>query len=636
MIQSETIDEVKNRIDIVEVVGDFVSLKRKGQNMWACCPFHNEKSPSFSVSPVKGFYKCFGCGKSGDAIDFVMEVEKLNYVESIKFLAKKYGIEIQEKELTDDQAQKQSERESLYIILNAAKDYFANTLWDSTEGRAIGLGYFQERKMTDAILKKFELGFVKDEWNGFYTHATKKGHSEEMLEKAGLLIVKENKKYDRFRGRIIFPIHNAQGRVVGFGARALKKDDKPKYINSPETAVYVKNQVLYGLFQAKQAIRMAENCFLVEGYTDVTSLHEVGIENVVASSGTSLTEGQIKLIQRFSPTITVLYDGDMAGIKASLRGIDMILAQGLNVKMVLLPEGEDPDSYSKALGSEAFKQYLEDKKEDFIHFKANLLAKEAEKDPIKKAESIREIVSSIAVIPDAIKRSVYIKEAGDLLVIEEQVLIGELNKILRKNAKSPSNYNSEEVILTPVQPVEQELAWDPVEIIKFQEQESIRLLLEYSHVELDKETSLQSYLLNELEDVEFLSPTHAEIFNKYRDELAKGNTATIDYFIKNGSTEVRRTVIDIISKKVELSPNWKDKYKIFVPDESEKSHLERIALTNILRLKQRVVRRILEDNIERLKTAKNEEEQTEIQKIHAELKNTETEIASLLGNVILK
>ncbi len=636
MIPSHTVDEIKNRIDIVEVVGDFVSLKRKGQNMWACCPFHNEKSPSFSVSPVKGFYKCFGCGKSGDALDFVMEMEKLNYVESLKFLAKKYGIEVQEKELTDDQAQQQSERESLYIILNAAKDYFTSTLWDSQEGRAIGLSYFQERKMTDAILKKFELGFVKDEWDGFYTHALKNGHTEEMLEKAGLLIIKENKKYDRFRGRVIFPIHNVSGRVVGFGARALKKDDKPKYINSPETSVYVKNQVLYGMFQAKQAIRMAENCYLVEGYTDVTSLHEVGIENVVASSGTSLTEGQIKLIQRFSPTITVLYDGDMAGIKASLRGIDMILGQGLNVKMVLLPEGEDPDSYSKLLGSEAFQKYLEDKKEDFIHFKANLLAQEAEKDPIKKADSIKEIVSSIAVIPDAIKRSVYIKEAGDLLQIEEQILIGELNKILRKNLKSSKFVKLAEDEVLPIQPKEQEVSWDTSEIIKYQEQESIRLLLEYAHVELNQETSLQSYLLNELEDVEFLSETHAEIFNKFREELGKGNTATIDYFIKNGSPEVRRTVIDIISKKRDISSKWKDKYKIFVPNESEKLHLERTALTNILRLKQRVVRRMLEDNIERLKTASNETEQTEIQQIHAELKNTEAEIASLLGNVILK
>ncbi|MCF6360957.1 MAG: DNA primase [Cyclobacteriaceae bacterium] len=636
MIPSHTVDEIKNRIDIVEVVSDFVSLKRKGQSMWACCPFHNEKSPSFSVSPVKGFYKCFGCGKSGDALDFVMEMEKLNYVESLKFLAKKYGIEVQEKELTDDQAQQQSERESLYIVLNAAKEYFTSTLWDSQEGRAIGLSYFQERKMTDAILKKFELGFVKDEWDGFYTHALKNGHTEEMLEKAGLLIVKENKKYDRFRGRVIFPIHNVSGRVVGFGARALKKDDKPKYINSPETSVYVKNQVLYGMFQAKQAIRMAENCFLVEGYTDVTSLHEVGIENVVASSGTSLTEGQIKLIQRFSPTITVLYDGDMAGIKASLRGIDMILAQGLNVKMVLLPEGEDPDSYSKALGAEKFKQYLEDKKEDFIHFKANLLAQEAEKDPIKKAESIKEIVSSIAAIPDAIKRTVYIKEAGDLLQIEEQVLIGELNKILRKKTKSSNYSKTEEAVPVTLQPSEQEAIWDPIEIIKYQEQESIRLLLEYAHVELDQETSLQSYLLNELEDVEFLSEIHAEIFNKFREELGKGNTATIDYFIKNGSPEVRRTVIDIISKKRDISSKWKDKHKIFVPEESEKSHLERTALTNILRLKQRVVRKMLEDNIERLKSVSNETEQTEIQQIHSELKKTETEIASLLGNVILK
>lgn len=637
MIQDQTIDEIKNRIDIVEVIGDFVSLKRKGQNMWACCPFHNEKSPSFSVSAAKGFYKCFGCGKAGDTIDFVMEMEKLNYVESLKFLAKKYGIEVQEEELTDDQAQQQSERESLHILLNAAKEFFENTLWDSPEGRSIGLSYFQERKMSDAILKKFELGFVKDEWDGFYKHALKNGHTEDMLEKAGLLIVKGEKKYDRFRGRVIFPIHNVSGRVVGFGARALKKDDKPKYINSPETAIYVKNQILYGLYQAKQAIRMTENCYLVEGYTDVTSLHEVGIENVVASSGTSLTEGQIKLIQRFSPTITVLYDGDMAGIKASLRGIDMILEQGLNVKMVLLPEGEDPDSYSKALGADSFKQYLEDKKEDFIHFKANLLAKEAEKDPIKKAESIREIVSSIAVIPDAIKRTVYIKEAGDLLQIEEQVLVGELNKILRKKSKT-SNYKEPEQVtdVQVVPPQEQEVNWDPKEIIKYQERESIRLLLEYAHIELDKETSLQSYLLNELEDISFLSEVHAEIFNKFKEELGNGNTATIDYFIKNGSPEVRKTVIDIISQKRDVSPKWTDKYKIIIPEESDKIHLERIALTNILRLKQRVVRKMLEDNIDRLKSTTLEEEQTEIQQIHAELKRTETEIALQLGNVILK
>ena len=636
MIPSHTIDEIKNRVDIVDVVGDFVSLKRKGQNMWACCPFHNEKSPSFSVSPAKGFYKCFGCGKAGDAIDFVMEVEKLTYVESLKFLAKKYGIEVQEEELTDDQVQQQSERESLYILLNAAKEYFENQLWETNEGRSIGLGYFQERKMADAILKKFELGFVKDEWGGFMQYALKKGHNEEMLDKAGLIVVKAEKKYDRFRGRIIFPIHNVAGRVVGFGARALKKDDKPKYINSPETAIYVKNQILYGLYQAKQAIRLAENCYLVEGYTDVTSLHEVGIENVVASSGTSLTEGQIKLIQRFSPTITVLYDGDMAGIKASLRGIDMILAQGLNVKMVLLPEGEDPDSYSKSLGTEAFKAYLEDKKEDFIHFKANLLAKEAEKDPIKKAESIKEIVSSIAVIPDGIKRSVYIKEAGDLLQIEEQVLIGELNKILKNKSKSFKNISSQEVETQEVKIVEQEVSWDTKDLIIYQERESIRLLLEYAPVELETDMSLQSYLINELEEMTFLSETHAEIFNVFKEHLSNGKALTIDYFIKNSSSQVRQTVIDIISHKHEVSAKWTDKYKIIVPNEKDKLHLEQSALTNVLRLKQRVVRKLLEDNIEKLKSATLEAEQTEIQQIHAELKRMESEIALQLGNVILK
>ncbi|MCB0496460.1 MAG: DNA primase [Cyclobacteriaceae bacterium] len=636
MIPQQTIDEIKNRIDIVEVVGDFVSLKRKGQNMWACCPFHNEKTPSFSVSPAKGFYKCFGCGKAGDAIDFVMEVEKLNYAESLKYLAKKYGIEVKEEELTDDEAQQQSERESLYILLGAAKEYYENQLWETNEGRSIGLGYFKERKMSDAILKKFELGYSQDVWDGFMQHALKNGHTEEMLEKAGLIIVKAEKKYDRFRGRVIFPILNVSGRVVGFGARALKKDDKPKYINSPETVVYVKNQILYGLYQAKQAIRTAENCYLVEGYTDVTSLHEAGIENVVASSGTSLTEGQIKLIQRFSPTVTVLYDGDMAGIKASLRGIDMILEQGLNVRIVLLPEGEDPDSYSKKLGSESFKTFLNENSQDFIHFKTGLLAREASNDPIKKADSIKEIVASIGVIPDSIKRSVYLKEASGLLEIEEQVLVGELNKIIRNKAKKTKFQEDTHEEATQLQSLEQEVSWDPKEIIKYQEQESIRLLLEYAHVELDQETSLQTYLLNELEDVTFFSDIHTEILNKFREELAEGRTATVDYFVKFGRPEVRKAVIDIISQKHEVSPKWGNKYKIFIPSEKDKLHLEHSALTNVLRLKQRVVRKLLEDNIERLKSATSEEEQTEIQRIHAELKRTEAEIASQLGNVILK
>lgn len=636
MIPQHTIDEIKSRIDIVEVVGDFVSLKRKGQNMMACCPFHNEKTPSFSVSPSKGFYKCFGCGKGGDAIDFIMEIEKLNYVESLKYLAKKYSIEVKEEELTDDEAQEQSERESLYILLNAAKEYFENQLWETNEGRSIGLSYFKERKMSDAILKKFELGYSQDAWDEFMKYALTHGHTEEMLEKAGLIIVKGDKKYDRFRGRVIFPIHNISGRVVGYGARALKKDDKPKYINSPETAVYVKNQVLYGLYQAKQAIRTAENCYLVEGYTDVTSLHEVGIENVVASSGTSLTEGQIKLIQRFSPSVTVLYDGDMAGIKASLRGIDMILEQGLNVRMVLLPEGEDPDSYSKSLGSEAFRKYLEKNTQDFIHFKTNLLAREASNDPIKKADSIKEIVASIGMIPDSIKRSVYIKEASGLLQIEEQVLIGELNKSIRSklNKKPRQNETLPEPKETSI--AEQETSWDPRELIKYQERESIRLLLEYAPMEIDQETSLQSYLLNELDDVTFHSEIHAEIINKFREELAEGRTATVDYFVKYGKPEVRKAVIDIISQKHEVSSKWVDKYKIFIPSEKDKLHLEHSALTNVLRLKQRMVRKLLEDNIERLKSATNEEQQTEIQQIHAELKRTEAEIASQLGNVILK
>ncbi len=376
MIPDSTIAEIKNRIDIEEVVSDFVSLKRKGQNLWACCPFHNEKTPSFSVSPAKGFYKCFGCGKGGDSIDFVMEAEKLNYLEAIKYLAKKYGIEIKEEELSEDELKEQSERESLYIVLNFAKEYFVKSLNSSTEGKSIGLSYFKERDIAEEILQKFELGYTLDKWDGLLTAAKEAGHSVELLEKAGLIIPKDDRFYDRFRGRVVFPVHNVSGRVVAFGARALKKDDKPKYINSPETPVYHKSQVLYGLFQAKQAIRQQENCYLVEGYTDVTRLHQIEIENVVASSGTSLTTDQIRLIKRYTPNITILYDGDEAGLKASFRGIDMILEQGMNVKVVMFPAGEDPDSFVRSHRSIEVEEFLASNSKDFIQFKTNILLKE--------------------------------------------------------------------------------------------------------------------------------------------------------------------------------------------------------------------------------------------------------------------
>lgn len=641
MIPDNTIAEIKHRIDIEEVVADFVSLKRKGQNLWACCPFHNEKTASFSVSPAKGFYKCFGCGRGGDSIDFVMEVEKLNYLEALKYLAKKYGIEIKEEELSVDELKEQSERESLYIVLNFAKEYFKQSLTNSPEGKSIGLSYFKERDIDDSILQKFELGYALDKWDGLLIAAKEAGHNPDLLEKAGLIIPKDDRYYDRFRGRVVFPVHNVTGRVVAFGARALKKDDKPKYINSPETPVYHKSQLLYGLYQAKQAVRQQENCYLVEGYTDVTRLHQIGIENVVASSGTSLTIEQVQLVGRFSKQLTVLFDGDAAGLQASLRGVDIILANGLDVKVVLFPEGHDPDSYAQELGANEFKLFLEEKAQDFIHFRLNLLAEQAGNDPLKKAAAIKDVVGSIAQIPDQVKRTVYLKEASNILQMEERVLIGEMNKVLLKASKTRSASPEYLEPLDTSAPAQEKSdgpasSFDINTLIAFQERESIRLLLKYGFNELEEGKRLHQYLFHELEEIEFFDPIHAQIIDEFKSLLSTDKVVNAQHFIENGSPEVRKMVIDLVHERHQVSTLWHDKYKIRIPLETESDKLEQVAYTNVLRLKQRVVRKLIEGNLEKLKEARTNDEQDQMQQIHQELKLTELEIADRLGNVILK
>ena len=436
-ISKETIQRIQDQADVLEVVSDFVSLKKKGANWMACCPFHDEKTPSFTVSPSKGIYKCFGCGRGGDAISFVMEIESASYPEALRYLANKYGIEIQEDEkLTDEERAQQTERESILILLDYAAKYFEEMLHQHDEGKALGMSYFKERGFLPKTLETFHLGYSLAAWDGFTKVALKKGYSKELLQKAGLTIIKDDKKFfDRFRERVIFPIHNVSGKTIAFGARLLKKDKKQaKYLNSPETLVYHKSKVLYGIYQAKKTIRDQDECYLVEGYTDVISLHQGDIQNVVASSGTALTKEQIKLIRRFTNNITVLYDGDSAGIKASLRGVDLILEEDLNVRIVALPDGEDPDSYLKELGPTAFQKYLSEHKEDFITFKTQLYAQEAKDDPIKKAEMIREVVGSIMKIPDEIKRRVYFQSCSAMLGIDEATLIQEGNQLLKSKA----------------------------------------------------------------------------------------------------------------------------------------------------------------------------------------------------------
>jgi DNA primase len=639
LISKKTIQDVQDRVDIEDIVSDFVTLKRKGSGkyLWACCPFHDEKTPSFSVTPDRGIYKCFGCGKAGDSINFVMDHDGLNYAEAIRHLATRYGIEIIEDEQTDDQLAEQNERDSLYIVLNYAQEYFKDLLKNSDEGKSIGLSYFMERGFTTQTIDKFELGYSTDAWDGFLKDALANSYNEDILEKAGLIVRKEgDKKYDRFRGRVIFPIHNVTGKVVAFGARTLKKDDKPKYLNSPESDVYHKSKILYGLYQAKNAIRHDDNCYLVEGYTDVISLHQSDVENVVSSSGTSLTAEQIKLISRFSQNITVLFDGDAAGIRASLRGIDMILEAGMNVRVVVFPEGDDPDSYSRKLGTSAFKAYLTDNVVDFISFKTGLYAEESAKDPLKKAQSIKEIVSTIAKIPDGIKRAVYIKESSKLLEMDESVLVAELNKILisdrRKGDKqrieeSAGEHLLEELISdTAVEEIDQN------KLIRIQERESIRLLINYGFNDLEDEYKLSDYLLEELEEVEFITPLYLEIFNIFKMKLVEGQVIDSNYLLANGTKHVKNEVISLMTERWEISPNWKEKFHIHIPHENEL--LETVVFTNVARLKFRVIQKLITENLIKMKKATEEGEQDQLFRIHSELKKSEIELAKVLGIVV--
>ena len=434
MITQKTIGEIFETAKIEEVVGDFVNLRRRGVNMIGLCPFHNEKTPSFTVSPNKGIYKCFGCGKGGNSVNFMMEHEQFSYPEALRYLAKKYGIKVDEKQLTPEQDLERQRKDSLFIINDFAVDYYHKNLMSSDIGKSVGLSYFKQRGFREDTIKKFQLGFAFDKNDHLTLTMVNKGYNLDLLKEVGL-----TSKYGRdfFRNRVQFPIHNLSGKVIGFGGRILVTDKKqPKYLNSPETDIYNKSRVLYGIYFAKKAIRKEDNCFLVEGYTDVISLSQAGIENVVSSSGTSLTVGQIQLIKRNTPNITILYDGDAAGIKAALRGLDLVLEQDMNVKVVLLPEGEDPDSFVQSVGTEQFKKYIKEKSADFILFKTNLLLAETANDPIKRAALIKDIVGSIARIPDPIKRSVYVRECASLMEISEQILVDEANKEVMRLVKN--------------------------------------------------------------------------------------------------------------------------------------------------------------------------------------------------------
>ena len=447
MIDQPTIDRILDAANIVDVVSEFVTLRKRGINYVGLCPFHSDKSPSFYVSPAKNICKCFACGEGGTAVHFIMKHEQLTYFDALRYLAKKYNIEIQERELSEREKQVRSDRESMLIVNNWAQKYFTTQLYEHQEGKAAGLRYFAERGFREDTIRKFQLGYSLDQRDALYKAATKSGYKKEFLEKTGLVIAYDNGGVnDRFRGRVIFPVHTLSGKVVAFGGRVLKKDEKTaKYVNSPESEIYHKSNELYGIYFAKQAIVKADRCFLVEGYTDVISMHQAGVENVVASSGTALTQGQIRLIHRFTSNITVLYDGDAAGIKAALRGIDLLLEDGMNVKVVLLPDGEDPDSFARKHNATQFAEFIKQNETDFIRFKTRLLLDDAGTDPIKRSSLIADIIKTVAIIPDNIARSLYIRECSAMMEIDEMLLLNEVNKIRlnkeERQANQPSSFN---------------------------------------------------------------------------------------------------------------------------------------------------------------------------------------------------
>ncbi|WKN43058.1 DNA primase [Tunicatimonas pelagia] len=660
MIPQEVIDEIKSRTDVLEVVGDYVNLKKNGSNFRGYSPFNNERTPSFYVVPSKGFFKDFSSGKAGDAITFLMDAEGMSYVEAIKHLAKKYGIDIPEEEATDEELEARNERDSVFIVMKYAAEYFQKNLWKHEEGKSIGLTYLRERGFSDEIIETFSLGYSLDQWDGLMQSALKKGYQKEYLAKAGLIIQKEesNKEYDRFRGRVMFPVHNISGRVLAFGARVLGKADKqrnaaqPKYINSPETLIYHKSDVLYGLYQAKQYIRQEDNCYLVEGYTDVIALYQAGVRNAVASSGTSLTQEQIRLIGRYTQNVTVLFDSDPAGLKASFRGIDMILEGGLQVKAVTLPEGDDPDSLSRRMSATELQTYLKEHRADFISFKTQVYQREAEHDPIRQAELIREVVASIAKVPDPIQRQVYVKATSTQLEIDEQTLVTEMNKIHRQQARTSQRRDmlmEEETQSVP----ESELVAPKKDIanvqpsIYFKEREIIRVLVLYGQQPIQVQESepategseealeivkVYDYIYYELEDITIQTQTYAEIYQFYREQTLAGATVTEAWLVEHGSEEVKKEVIDLVVDHYVLSENWELLHEIFVTREQDILH--QVIQRGILELKFAYLGQLMGEQRQKLKETTDEVDQFQILKNCQMLKQSQQEIAKVLGIVV--
>ncbi len=644
MIDQQTIDRIFETADIVEVISEFVQLKKSGANYKGLSPFTNEKTPSFMVSPSKGIFKDFSSGKGGNVVGFLMEHEKLTYPEALRYLARKYHIEISEKEKSTEDIRLENERESMLVVTAWAGKFFRQRIEESEEGRAIGLKYLKERGIREDIIEKFQLGYCPEGRDIFTREAEKSGYRREYLVKTGLTIERNGRLFDRFSGRIMFPIHSISGTIVGFGGRTMRQDkETAKYLNSPESEIYHKSKILYGLYFGKKSIVNLDRCYLVEGYTDVLSMHQAGIENVVASSGTALTVEQIRLIKRFTSNITIIYDGDEAGIKASFRGIDLVLEEGMNVKVLLLPEGEDPDSFSKSRSAKDFRAFIDENEKDFITFKTGLLLKEAESDPVKKANLITDIVRSISVIPDGIHRSVYIKECSNLLDVGEKVLYAEVEKIKTKELEKKwkaQRYSEPARKDVPSQP---QVPYFVEEVYsENEEREIIYFLLKFGKRMLrlrndeHTEMTVAEYIIREIqaEDLEFKNLVYRRIFESVRDMIENGHELQEKFFVFHEDPKIQELAVEIYSMQYELSKVWLRKEKaIEMPGDNLGLEVPRA----LLAYKQRIIRNAENENKAHLSKAENNKDSdkvTQLQRQFLNLKEVEKLISKELGRVV--
>jgi DNA primase len=643
VITQQTIQQIQNRIDIVEVIGGFVRLKKRGVNYLGQCPFHNEKTPSFTVSPTKEIFKCFGCGKSGNTISFLMEHEKYSYVEALKWLANKYNIEIEETEMSPEARQQQQSADSLYIINSFAQKYFSDILFNHEDGRDFGLSYLKERGFREETIQKFQLGYCLQERDAFAQAAVQAQYNPELLQKSGLVVMRDERLTDNYRGRIIFPVHNQSGKILGFGARIIARNDRaPKYINTPENEIYIKSKILYGSYLARQAIDKNDECLLVEGYTDVISLHQAGIENVVASGGTSLTPDQLRLIKKYTKNLTIIYDGDAAGIKAAMRGLDMALEESLNVQLVLIPDGDDPDSYVNKLGATRFREFVNAAKKDFILFQLEVLLKEAGNDSSRRSAAVNTIAETISRInkaEDFTRRQDYIRQSSEMLKIDEAGLVNLVNKHIREKIAKQEG-KAADIGVPPVAPetIEDKADQDILTLLQRDEQNEralVRCLIEFGVNEWNDGQKVADYLIGEFVDQHLVEdPILMRIMDIYKTWYQEGLQPTAKNFLYYEDQQLSAAVVSLLAFPYELSPNWKEHYegKIFTREELYREEI----LSTVSYLKLRKVRKMIEENQRDMNGLKSHEEWLVVAQTHQHLKQMEKDLVNVMKTVILK